>query len=473
MDEKSDSQKFESALREILVFAFEHGVNTVGLTLPRDGKGKYKKFIRACHEGYGLAQERIIEGVISMEADVKELKAKLKKARRERMADAIRETVSRIELLNYRVAVLKKVADSLGWVFMNFERWVIKRHYLGVAKGYLVDSNIRSARDAAAKINSNGLCFALICDVTTCFQLGDLIKIDFTDIEKPERALIELKEGEMNEKVLSMLESYSVTQCDRALYLFAESEGKKAVGQLVRIAKQHYRMAELDSIIKTGKGTDFVTGEQITIPDKYYTEEDYFESFRDMVEVCRKDKIAVGCIDDCLFIGVFDARGFGRGPRWMKFIFEHEVYHLLNKGEDCGLDGSNDEGRGEVRRIARENYLTMDLRRGFYVPSALPLYLWPLDRETMLDIIFGRIVVLSYLDMGRLFQIASVMGFETGWSKTDDGMSDYFSKLGKRPFVKKGDVEFQIGDGSLVRVQLNGIRPTSVLKVLDDTMSQL
>lgn len=469
MEEKSDKDKFENELRTIGVFAFEHGTNTVGLVLPKDGKKKYKKFICACHVGYGLAQDRIIEGVTSIETELKELKAQLRKARRERRAKDIEKISARIEVLHYRVVVLKKIADSLAWLFMNFEGWIIRRHCLGIKKGYLVDSNIASAKEAAGKINSNPLCFALICDLTTCFQLCDLIEIDFSDITKPKKILIELKEGEMNEKVLDMLESYSITQCDRALYLFAKVEGKKALGQLARVAKQHYRMAELNTIIKTGKGKDLITGKEINIPDKYYIEEDYFEEFNDMVKLCRKEKNAVTCIDDCLFVGMFDTETFG-SPQ---FAFKHAIYHLLNRGEECRLDRKGNEALNEIRKIASENYKIMDLRTGFYTPIATPLYLWPIDKEAMFDIIFGRIVVLSYLDIDKLFQIASVMGLEAGWTKVQSGRSDYFTRLGKRPFIKKGEEVLLMGDSTLGKIYFDGIRPVSIVKVWNERLSEL
>lgn len=469
IEEKSDKDKFESELREIVVFAFGHGTNTVGLVLPKDGEEKYKKFICACHAGYGLAQDKIIEGVISIETELKELKAKLREARRERRAKDIEKTSARIALLNYRVVVLKKIADSLGWLFTNFQGWIIRRHCLGMKKGYLVDSNIASAKEAAGKINSNPLCFALICDLTTCFQLCDLIEIDFSDITKPKRILIELKEGEMNEKVLSMLESYSITHCDRALYLFGKVEGKKALEQLVRVAKQHYRMAELDTIIKTGEGEDFITGEEIKIPDKYYIEEDYLEQFNDMVKLCRKEKNAVACIDDCLFVGMFDTETFRRP----QFAFKHEIYHLLNIGEECRLDGKDNAALNEIRKIASENYKIMDLRAGFHTPIAKPLYLWPIDKEAMFDIIFGRIVVLSYLDIDKLLQIASAMELEAGWTKVQTGSSDYFTRLGKRPFIKKGEEVLLMGDATLGKIYFEGIRPASIVKVWNERLSEL
>lgn len=471
MEEKSDSDRFEHELREIYVFAFEHGTNTVGFVSPEDGAEKRKKFICACHEGYGLAQEKTIENIINIERELKELRGELKRARRERRAEDIEKTGSRIELLNQRVAVLKKIADSLGWLFMDFEGWIVRRHYQGMKKGYLVDSNISSAKRAVRQIMSEPLRFALICDLTTCFQMCDLIEVDFSNLRKPKTVFIELKEGEMNRKVLEMLDSYSITECDRALYIFRQLEGKKALSQLARVAKQHYRMAELDSIIKTGKGKDFWTGKKIQIPDKYYIEYDYFEEFSDMVKSCRKEKVAVKCIDDCLFVGMFDIETF-KSPESVKFMFEHVVYHLLNKGEQCRLGEGENGALDEIRKIRRANYEAVDLRMGFNVPVAMPLYLWPIDKEVVFDIIFGRLVVLSYVDIDKLLEIGSVMGLETGWTKTQPGWSDYFTRVGKRPFIKKGKEKIILGDITLVKVLFECVRPKSMARIwcerLDD-----
>ena len=471
MEDRSDSNKFEDELREIYVFAFEYGKNTVGLVSPKDSREKRKKFICACHEGYGLAQEKMTENIISIEKELKELKNELKRVRRERRVEDIEKTNSRIELLNQRVVVLKKIADSLGWLFMGFEGWIIRRHYLGTEKAHLVDSNISSARKAVEQIRREPLCFALICDLTTCFQICDLIEMDFSNIEEPKITLIELKEGEMNKKVLDTLDSYSVTKCARALYIFREIEGKEALAQLTRVVKQHYRMAEVDNIVKTGKGKDFRTGREIKIPDKYYIEDNYFKEFNDMVRLCRKEKVVVKCIDDCLFVGMFDMETFKR-PELIKFMFKHVIYHLLNKGERCRLDGEDNGALDEIRKIGNESYEMVDLRMGFNVPIAKPLYLWPIDKEVIFDIIFGRIVVLSYLDVDILLENASMMGLETDWTKTQPGWSDYFTRIGKRPFIKKGKEKIILGDIALVKILFEGIRPTSIVKIwcerLDD-----
>lgn len=466
IEKKSDRDKFENELREILVLAFEYGKDTVGLALPKDGVRKYKIFLAACHEGYSLAQEKIVEKIIGIEAEIKALKTKLKRARRERKEHDIEKIMSMLNLLEYRINVVKKVADSLGWLFSNFEGWIIRRHYLGHKKGYLVDSNIKSTKEAVNNINKDKLCFALICDLTTCFQLCDLIMIDANNIKKPKISLIEDKEGKVNKKILDMLESLAVTKCERALYLFGKVEGKKAFDQLFRVAKQEYRMSQANTIIKTGKGKDNLTGKEIKIKDKYYIEEDYFDIFNDLTKKCGNEGNGIACIDDCLYIGIFSREKFP----YSYLEFQHAIYHLLNPSKECQIEEGKEPDE-EISRIMAQKYRISDLRMGFGIPLAMPLYLWPIDKDIMMDIIFGRKLVYSYLDFENFFKVASLMGFEVGWTKNRPGIKDYFTRMGKRPFFKTEGVTLEMGDLSLGKMQYDGIRPSSVLRLWKESIS--
>jgi hypothetical protein len=457
---RAKKDNFENDLREILIYAFQYGVKTTGVVSPKDGIRKYKKFIAACHEGYGLAQEKIVENIIAFEAEIKGLKTKLKKARFERKKQEIGNIIQTIGLLEYRINVLKKVADSLGWLFAKFEGWIIRRHYLGHKKGYLIDSNISSTREVVKTINNDKLCFALICDITTCFQLCDLIKIDANDIKAPQISYIELKEGIVNKKVLDMLKNYSVTKCDRALYLFGKVEGKKALDQLFRVVNQEYRMSQAKKIIKTGKGKDSFTGKEINIKDKYYSEEDYFDVLPGLFEICKNEGNGIACIDGCLYIGVFSKEK----SSFANLEFQHAIYHFLNPDKKCQFEeGENPEE--EIKEINAPKYQISDLRNGFGIPLAMPLYLWPIDRDIMMDIIFGRWVVYTYLDFDKFFNLASSLGFEIGWGKIKPGIVDYFTRMGKRPYINKEGITLEMGDLSLGKMKYDGIKPSSILKL--------
>lgn len=462
-----DAKEFEKALIQICDSAFAYGVNNVGYILPeKDGEEKYKEFIGACHKGYALAQKEIINRLIPIEQKLRSYSSELRTAKQSKKSGDIKRIEIQIEALSYMRLLLRKIGDALGWMIMGMEPWKIRRFYAGKKMGYLDGSNIESTMQIVEQINREPLKFGLICDITTCFQVCDVIEIDASNIRKPKISFVEIKEGKMNEKVMDMLKEYSITKCDRALYFFGRVYGTDAIKQLFRVARQQLRVAEAQRILKTGKGRDILTGKELNIEDKYYIEEDYYEVFDEIIKMCRSEGNSIVCIDDCLYIGMFARDKFP----YSYLDFQHAIYHLLNPGEECPIEEGN-KPEEELKRVMAQKYRVSDLRMGFRVPLARPLYLWPIDKDIMMDIIFGRKVVFSYLDFDRLFKVASVMGFETGWTKIRPGITDYFTRMGKRPFFKKEGTTIEMGDVTLGKIQFDGVRPSSVLKIWNESVN--
>lgn len=459
-------EEFEETVREISDLAFGYGIKKVGFFNPQSAsKQRWQEFITACHEGYALAQKRIVDQLLQLEADLRLAKNKMKGARRERDKLEVEQLVERLKRLEHKRLVLHKIADGIAWTLFNGQRWVARRFFLGKQLPYLDATNLASVIAEVDQANRNPLSFALVSDITSFIQVGDIVKIDFDLSKKTSQlSIIEMKEGKVNTKVLEFLDSFYQTRgCPRAAWFFVQDEGMDVFKQAMRVAKQQIRGLQVQQVINTEKGVDLITGLHVLIPDQEIEEEDYDDVLRELVKTCKNRGYALSIIDDALWLGVFDASEIADPLS----AFAHSIYHAIRPEKTCLLFGSENERESEFSEIRKSLYPIVDLRQGLSTPLSKPLFLRRIESETILDIIFGRIVVLTYLDFERLFDRSKSMGIAARWStkevsklKTDR----YFKHLGKVPIFQHEGKEVTMGDGIIVKMQLDGITVDSIIR---------
>ena len=464
-----DAADFEQEVSQICDLAFAHGIRSVGYVTPTDDKDKLDKFTAACHKGYALAQDRLFLQLLKTEEALIAAKKHLKELRRARDTCRMKLTQSHIAQLETRRHILKKIADSLAWIILHGEGWQVRQFYLGQTSNYLRATNPESVKATVDERNKNQSRFALMTDLTSCIQVGDILEIDFSD---KQTRIIEVKEGATNEKVLGALDSFAHTQCERIPYLLAEHYGQSALEQMIRVGKQEQRTTELIKILRTGKGTDPRYGKPISVPDKYYTTEHYFSEIADMARHCDEKGFSIKGVDGCLLLGMF--RRQSTVP--LRLAFAHSIYHLRHPEADCLLETAPERGSEEINFIESEAYPIHDVAQGLTIPIAMPIFLWPVDKHLIMDIVFGRRSLLLYLDFDKLFELASKFGIECRWSYKQPPNTlgrhskDFFSRLGKRPVIKKSGDTILMGDRWLVYILFEAERPASIFPRIAETL---
>lgn len=461
-----DVADFEKEVREICDLAFAHGMNSVGYTVPSDGKEKYARFVAACHEGYALAQSRLLQELLKLEDALIALRRHLKDLRRTKNRAEAKQAQSSILQLETRRHILKKIADGLAWTILGCEDWKIRRFYLGEHANYLRATNPESVKQVADERNKNPMRFALITDLTSCIQIGDILEIDFTD---QQRRVIEVKEGVINEKVYDALDSLAKTHCERIPYLFAQQYGRSALKQMIRVLKQHLRVGEVLRILETGKGHDLFSGKPLFIPDKYYIREDWITEIDGMERECEEGGFSARAIDGCLLVGMFS----NLSPRDARLAFAHTIYHLEHPEVDCLLETAPERGLEELHRATAESHPILDLAHGLTIPLAMPIFLWPVDKDLIMDIVFRRKTLLFYLDFDKLFKLASRFGIKCHWEDKHESwpkVSGFFSKLGRRLALTKSGNTMFLGTGTLTRITFGAERPISILPRIAETL---
>ena len=472
--EAREQQGFDDVLREIADLAFSYGINKAGPLDPEGaGKEEILRFREACHEGYALAQARIVEELMRFEKATTGILEYRKESRRQRRRDEADAASGALEALKYHEMALRTIANGLAWVIVGDRRWIIRRLYLGQPPVTLSASNLASVLAEAERINKDPRKFALITDITSCVQVGDLLVVDFSR-EQPTLYSIELKEGRKNKEILEFLDFTMRTGgCERATWFFVKEHGEKGLKQAKRMARQHKRGAEVMKIVKTGQGVDPATGERLVIPERLYFHDTYDEQVESLVNSAKHEEGEwVRVLDQCLWVSAYDAERTG----YPRLMFNHHLYHALLGNEDCFLPESPEEVTEDILTREVLPYPVIDLRQAITTPSARPLFLRALSRQTISDITLGRVVVYLYLDFDGFISRCSERGLNCRWqTRRERGQvppTGYWGPIGKMIVFERAEQKVFMGDGQVVRMLLDGVTPESVINDMDAMLTE-
>lgn len=310
--------KFERELKLLINDIREYGIQHAALT-KRDlpGTQAHNQFVMQVHKGYMLAQRGVLCNLTRVLKEKKQAKAMLKDANRRRDQEAKEECLSLLEKLKVQEVILRKIMDSVAWTLLGCEITDVRRLYGGEEPIDITDSNIQSCVEYSEQVFANNpMEFALISDLTTFVQAGDILHYKYGE----SLCIVELKSGETNKRVFELLDSYSEGKCDRYLYLSLEKEGDKFKKQFARTVKQMAAEEEVVNVLKTGKGTDRLTGLPIDIIQGRLELDTYTETVINLIEKARGKGYAIGAVENCLFLGVYDNRRFPSAVfrEWMK-----------------------------------------------------------------------------------------------------------------------------------------------------------
>jgi hypothetical protein len=470
-NEEPDQPTFEDAITEITDLAFAYGIRKVGGLDPREASVEQtKRFVEACHEGYALAQHRLVEELGRVEAATRGMKRLQKEARRQREREKSESAARLLESLHYQEMALRTIANGVAWVMLRDQRWVVRRLYQGRAPTALSAANLESAIREADRINQDTRKFALLSDLTSCVQLGDLLVIDFSR-DPGIIYCIELKEGQKNYEILQFLDLFGRTGCPRAAWFFAEEQGEVGLKQAKRIARQQIRAAEAMKILETGEGVDPMSGKPIRIPDRIIEQQSYDAELEALIEGARTNGEAVAVLEDCLWVGAYDPRQ----AVFPSLMFKDHLHHVLLKNQDCLLPESPSDVTEELLQEQVVPYPIANLRQAIMTPTCRPLFLRELSRQTIIDLVLGHVLVYIYLDLDGFLARSRTRGLGGRWqTRRERGHikpEGYFARLGKAPVFEREGRTVTMGDGLMVKMMLDGTTVNSVLLEVDAMLS--
>lgn len=236
---------------------------------------------------------------------------------------------------------------------------------------------------------------------------------------------------------------------------FFAAYGKKGFKQAMRFTKQLMRDFKVMDLVNKEKGSDPDLDVDVEIVESSTPTETYDFELTACLRRADADGTALACIDGCLWIYVshepelirrdaiaeFSRRVFGASPDTKTWLIER-----------TGKDVLHPVG-------------TVD--QWSFVPTAIPLFLRPLDVEDVLDLVYGKLIgrVLLFFDWSRFEKVVRDVGCELTWVKPRPVSGRYIEQIiGKRtPRIGRSDGHgIRLGGSPMTQVMAEGIRPSSV-----------
>ncbi|MCU7550426.1 hypothetical protein OCK74_14995 [Chitinophagaceae bacterium LB-8] len=387
----ADIKEFEKKVIEIADFVCEYGIKssiensiTAQEKIQEAIKGNHEKFIANCHTGFKKGQKLALRLIEDIQEKVSTLKKELKLAHKSRNRNRIAQIKSDIELYCYKENVIRHTMDYIAWQMIHGQLYISRRLYKGVEGDKILKySNIKSVEAVADKINERELDFALITDITSYVQIGDLLCTIDNQV-----VLGEVKEGKRNLEILEVLGEVNEGEATMDEMQIKYSLTKKDMEQLLRQMKQEAELKNVTDIINTDKGIDSSTGQEIKIiTPKEGTPRFIKELYELRKQLDTRNLWAYNVIENCLHIGIFKGH--------FKFV-----------------------GKALLKGIAEQgtkNYFIVDFLK---VIESLnkPIFTLPVEKEFIFDILFKRVKVLFMIDLDEYIKLADKVGLIAEWA---------------------------------------------------------
>lgn len=419
--EHPELKPFEPILNELHRLVFEGGIEALQkaglLSNPEDlmsvinDASASRRFLRGCHYGWDLAQRKISGMVIEYENEIRHLKQEMKTKLRERDRSVVERLKPLINCLGSRQLVLRRLADAILYQMFRMQNWVI-RHVSLDHDIHAIDPRVleQTAKVASDLNSQERLRFHLVADLTTVVHVGDLVRVD-RDVTPPRCSLIELKAGRMN-SVLSEIIDQTNGKLDKEHLRNIEVKfGGKAAQQAKRMARQEFRHKEFFRLINTDEGVDIMLNRPTRFLPEIVDVKDYVGALREMCAKAPLSGVEVRCVDNCLrLIALNRSTAALLGFEGIA----HLLYHFQFDIRECTLSAANSDELAKAKTIFPFFDLLRLNLRAMWPP---PIFVWPMPKDLIFDLLFGRIFIFAQLDFDKLFGLAQSRGIEMAWAK--------------------------------------------------------
>lgn len=446
-----NKSKLEREIKLITYYIRKCGIDRVNAEIGAilSDKALTTEFYAQVHKGFYYAQERVLLLLPKIIKERKSLKSKLKEARRNKDKEKTAQLLNAIQEVEYQECVVRKTMDAIVWAIFQFQTATVRRLFCNEQPIDITNSNIDSEIrfiENYKKTSPDG--FALISDMTSFVQVGDIITVRYGEGVN----IHELKEGPVNEKICGILKSIENNTCPMYSPLELRNENRKFFEQFRRTINQMSKDMNALNVIKDGLGKDPATGMDIHIIEGNHEPLCFSSVIQDLGSKCRTRGYAIQEIQHCVYIGVYDVAKF------LCEVFDDWIKLMNAKAMIC------------------------DLRETFFNSLAYPLYLHPFSETFIAEIINGQKVVKIAINFDCFFSILEKIGCTIRWMSTNEtakiltgpGMKkQVFTMNGQAVEIEKTGAKLIFGNGFLTKLFSNFLTPLSLCEEIIETLNNM
>ena len=297
-----------------------------------------------------------------------------------------------------------------------------------------------------------------MADITSLVKIGDIIVVR-ADLENPGPNIIEVKEGPVNKHIVSLIEEHG-TDLERVPpQVFDEIKneiGPHGPKHFERVVRQVRRSRNYQSFANEDIGEDPLTGTPMQLIEPALEVDDYDAKLMGMMSAAAVTGFVVDSIEDCLWVGVY---------------YSASVHHNLKERflQEIAKHG------------ATKTFPVWDLSGSITEPDMQPIFLRSLDPESILDIVFGDVKILVYIDWDAFFERAKRSGINARWTtrpeRKDQSTSGYrepaFRRDAHTPVFERDGAKFEAMGGIVGRIVYEGLSPSALLRIIQGVIDHV
>lgn len=430
-------KEFEKIVEQIFEYTHEYAVKNLNLKLDNPISSwtdeETNKFTEYVHIGFKKAQELVLNELLNYETQIEELNKTLKESKRNRNKIVEEDTQKSINIIKYKTKTLRMFMDFIAWQFLGGQYYKVRRFYdmrkKDNSRPILSKSNIESVKNAVEYYHSlNPLNFALISDLTSFIDIGDMLVMDNHQLVP-----IEVKEGQKNKEIFDFLFKEKIPD---NLGTIDENFLKQAK----RILNQAKRGHLLYDVLKNEKGVDPFTELKTKVNKEAFEIKTYIDEFEKLIANLDVENYSYTIIEDIISIG----------------IYQNEVIHM----GDILIPFLNNEMFGKA-------YPVFNYREKFQMPISEPIFYYGLSKKTIFDILFGRINIVMSINLDKFIELCNLQGLEARYlSEKETRRRKSQGEIPLFEFEKKNIMigDTILGDGLIARMLFDFVRPSSIIE---------
>ena len=331
--------------------------------------------------------------------------------------------------LNRTALLWRRINDALVWLLVGQQDHVIRMVCHRKDRLRLSEANSGPMLKFLENVNADPQTIVIWSDAATCVDVGDIVCKSFSGRLN---GFIEVKEGVINEKILDLMVTKGTPgEITSRIADFAEQYGPKAMKQLDRVVRQHQRHGQVTDILNHDRGFHPHRQAEVTISESAVPVESYDHQLQQIID-SPADAVAIQCIDRCLWV-------------------------YADRNSSKPID---------------EKFKHFQQALSLACPEAIPLFLRPLQPETIRDLLIGKLMhsVFLFFDWYVFGQMIAELGAQLTWSTAKEGRRTKAKPEPQRQATFGGRIpRIQLPDGHLVeglskiyRILFDGITPSTI-----------
>lgn len=440
-------ENFEHKFREIYFYIGPFGITQKPLypwdmeTASEVDKIEYKIQV---HKGFRIGQAIIIEEILKLYYDKKQLKVEYIGARNSKYEKLKKYINSELKIIEHRIKMLRHLADFVAWQMLGHQYFRARRFYSGdKGRPDLFETNLESVIEAVAYFHrKDPINFALITDLTTFIDVGDLLLSSEKSL-----SIVECKSGSVQWEVDVLIRELGKDNWKDVVENLVKVKGKKRAGDMLKQASRTLNQMDkgtrVTTFLNNEEGKDTFTDSQVNIYESKIPLQNYYEKLIESFTESIVSGYSLNVIENIVFYAV------------IRNVSANEGYKIFT-------------GLLDDLEIRSQN---IDYLHQLDIPIKAPLFVKPFSKEIMIELLMGRIKLFLAIDLDGLIQMFNERGIQARWMSRKETNKYLDSKPQYIPYMNNHQGilitidkhEIVLGSQFLTKILLDNITPSSFI----------